>query len=436
MGKVFCVSLVFVLLFSCLFTVCEVHASTPVSGLITSDTVWTKDNSPYELTGPMCVLPKVTLTIEPGVMVNFQKYYLQINGTLNARGTSDKIFFYSTYFSDFFTNQRIEFMSSSDSWDEQTGSGCIIENAVFNVATVTIKDCAPKISGNIFSNLTNTSIEIDGGAPKISHNTIHSPPIRGSDNTIAPTGIVASGYAIVSNNFIDGISNGIFARGYAYIVNNRIINCFTGINSNENAVLEGNVVANCKNRGISGHGESVKISHNYIANNSVGIYGKGIIKSNTITDNNVGIENPGWPFTNNNIVGSRVNSVLAENSYDINAANNWWGTTDIDAINQTIRDFKNDFRRGVIRFDPILTQPSSSAPTSSEEALLIRSTAPSPSPQSSSTLPNNASNPVTNEAASVLYEAGRYALPGGIIILLVLFVVLVLVPSIKHKERK
>jgi hypothetical protein len=44
----------------------NVHASTPVSGTITSDITWTKAGSPYELTGTVVVNSGVTLSIEPG----------------------------------------------------------------------------------------------------------------------------------------------------------------------------------------------------------------------------------------------------------------------------------------------------------------------------------------------------------------------------------
>ena len=67
----------------------NVHASTPVSGFISSDTTWSAANSPYQLTGPVGVPSGVTLTMEPGVTVDFGSYYLLINGTLTARGTSN-----------------------------------------------------------------------------------------------------------------------------------------------------------------------------------------------------------------------------------------------------------------------------------------------------------------------------------------------------------
>jgi len=46
---------------------------------------------------------------------------------------------------------------------------------------------------------------------------------------------------------------------------------------------------------------------------------------------------------------------------DLNTAYNWWGTTNTTAINQSIRDFKNDFNLGKVNFTPFLTEPNSEA---------------------------------------------------------------------------
>jgi len=63
--------------------------ATIVGGIITTDTTWTKDGSPYEATSMVTVVSNVTLTIEPGVEVRFApNTRLAVNGTLHAVGTA------------------------------------------------------------------------------------------------------------------------------------------------------------------------------------------------------------------------------------------------------------------------------------------------------------------------------------------------------------
>ncbi|MGD0405907.1 MAG: hypothetical protein ABSB10_04575 [Candidatus Bathyarchaeia archaeon] len=102
-----------------LIFVCNVvHADTVPPSIISSDTTWTKANSPYNLSGPTLVNQGVTLTIQAGATVNLNTYYLQVNGTLNAVGTSAN----PIYIVGAAVNAgQIEFTASSTSWNEQTG---------------------------------------------------------------------------------------------------------------------------------------------------------------------------------------------------------------------------------------------------------------------------------------------------------------------------
>ena len=60
----------------------------PISGDITSDTTWSRANSPYLVTLPISVANTATLTIEPGVEVLFAVGAgLRIAGGLNSKGT-------------------------------------------------------------------------------------------------------------------------------------------------------------------------------------------------------------------------------------------------------------------------------------------------------------------------------------------------------------
>ena len=116
------------------------QTGTEVNGIISSNTTWTQANSPYTFTGPVAVNVGVTLTIQAGVTININSlYYLQVNGTLVAIGAN--------------TNQirlsggYIKFMQSSTSWNQQTQTGCIIDNAVLT-CSIDIYNASPLISNN------------------------------------------------------------------------------------------------------------------------------------------------------------------------------------------------------------------------------------------------------------------------------------------------
>ena len=71
------------------------HLLTNVGGVITADTVWTRDGSPYEVTSDITVLDGVTLEIEAGATVLFgENTGLTVNGRLVAAGSAfDRITF-------------------------------------------------------------------------------------------------------------------------------------------------------------------------------------------------------------------------------------------------------------------------------------------------------------------------------------------------------
>jgi len=161
-----------------------VHAATDVNGIIFSDTTWTKAGGPYEFKGPVAVNQGVTLTIEAGTTVNLNTYYIQVNGTLTARGTeAERIIFNAG---------QIVFTSVSNGWNEQKGSGCIIEKSNFTsgyhgdtliTGEVTIEWASPKIASSDIG-----SVDVTGGSAVLSKNVIENVNLNGtpqvSENTI------------------------------------------------------------------------------------------------------------------------------------------------------------------------------------------------------------------------------------------------------------
>lgn len=82
------------LIFSIILMGCAENPETPpedkrttVSGIIETDTTWTKEHSPYIVTGDIVVKRSVKLTIQPGVEVRFDGFYsLTVQGILIADG--------------------------------------------------------------------------------------------------------------------------------------------------------------------------------------------------------------------------------------------------------------------------------------------------------------------------------------------------------------
>ena len=75
--------------------------------------------------------------------------------------------------------QQIQFMPSSTSWNDQTNSGCIVENVDFNQVSIIAKGCSPKITNNVFNNPIWMAVLSTGGSPSITNNVIQNVAIEG-----------------------------------------------------------------------------------------------------------------------------------------------------------------------------------------------------------------------------------------------------------------
>jgi hypothetical protein len=366
----------------------SVKASTEVIGIIDSDTIWTKANSPYNLTGNVLIDSGVTVTVEADAVVNLNGYYIRVNGTLiiqpgatlnmgvtetnvgyiqvngvlSARGTSASPIHFNGaayYWESIFVPPAlswIRFTDSSLAWDEQAGSGCILENAVMDKTGVAISSSikcsnnqlsgagisvaggSPVISHNVLS--SGVSISIGRGSPFIANNQLNGGYISISDNVDSP--IITSN--VISNpdpQWPSSTSACISIIGGAFQYNNGLI------------LIEKNALKNSQT------GVELIENENYDINRPI------TIRYNTIENNEVGISITDRFFptiTNNNIYNNNVSIKLSSfASRNVTATNNWWGTTDTQAISQSIHDFEDDFNLGKVTFIPFLTSPDPNA---------------------------------------------------------------------------
>ncbi len=374
---------------------------TNIGGLINSDTVWTKTGSPYSFTGSVGISQGVTLTVEPGATVNLGSYYLRVNGTLTAKGTSsDKITF---------NGGQITLSSLSNGWSEQTQSGCIIQNAVLSQTTISASNAIKVdrsdihgeisvassiltnnvITGNInsqSSTITDNSVKGDivlgtlslggmGGSVEssiVSRNTVEGTISSGStentpiisDNTVSKGGISCTGYCSVRNNYVHDCERGIGL--YTLRVFGGWVSCYATVENNL-------VVDNVKGIVIdlrTGTGDNLPN-----------------IQANTISGNTIGISLEDRParIQNNNIQNNTNYNFYLDTANGIDVSNNWWGTTDESAISQSIYDSKNNINMGTVTFKPILSAPNPDAPTAPPATSIPSPTAtptemPAPSP--------------------------------------------------------
>ncbi|MCW4000789.1 MAG: right-handed parallel beta-helix repeat-containing protein [Candidatus Bathyarchaeota archaeon] len=427
----------FILVASSLCCLAPAQCATPVGGLISSNVTWSRTGSPYILTGPVGVTAGASLTIEAGVTVDFASYYIQVNGTLNARGSGSDIITFTCNGKWWSQVSYIEFMPTSTAYSEQTGLGCIVENARFNITTVRIRDCSPKISGNTFDNAAAVSVEAQGGAPIISDNTI---------NCQLCGGITASGSAKVTNNFVNssGYIYGIKAEGNVALTNNRVVRCWVGVTASGTCSIKDNVILGCYDTGLTLSGSSVAVEGNYISGNPKnGVVGGGKIRDNTIASNGVGIKNPTAASTikNNNIVNNSQSSIYLDTADNIDATNNWWGTTDQAAVAASIHDNKNDYNAGIVTYLPMLNSPSSTAPSSpidqSTPTIAPQPTdapLPTPTADTQNTQPPDSTPPSVGDQSSGNTETSRGNLVFVLVVAVLVFSIVAVVVFVRQKH--
>jgi len=167
----------------------------------------------------------------------------------------------------------------------------------------------------------------------------------------------------IDSNIIDGhLKDGIYFYGASYNVRNNLIinNLGNGISLRsasgyfgDSSDISGNTIFRNKQYGITdGSGYGGSINNNLIAENDSGPF---YLKTNK------------WTVNFNSIIGNGSNYYLTyiEKFPDnLDAKNNWWGTTDSSLIQSRIYDWHQDISLGIVEFSPFLTDPPSIAPIS------------------------------------------------------------------------
>lgn len=389
---------------------CVAQSPTSFNGIIFSNTTWTKAQSPINITGPAAIAKGVTLTIQPGVEVDFNIFTFVVNGTFNAVGTrTDPIILNGGYHSRYPVfasephNGQLVFTDQSAGWNSQEGTGSIIQYV--NVISLTIAtNVNLKVDSNVFTGAyADNAINAISGASTITNNIINGTAVG-----------VYGGSPIIFNNTIEGFGPGggigiSIGGGSPQILNNVLFQGYTGIsiNGKVDATIKNNVIANYTTGFLTYGYDKLTFEGNLLLYNKGGLlfsaYGTNstIIEYNTIAYSVTALYYPPAPitFSYNNLENNDQTIILSTGN-NLDATNNWWGTTDTNTISKTIHDYKNDYNLGNATFTPFLTEPNGQAPSISSFSLTnqlpISTPIPSQNPASPSSTPYSSINPTTS----------------------------------------
>ena len=334
---------------------CNFFAQTFVFGGAVRGT-WTKVNSPYLVQGAIMIANDSTLTIEPGVKVEFQGHYkLLVMGKLIAVGTAiDTIQFTTNNVSLGWFGIRFENTASTN--DTSRISFCKIQRAKANGGSY--NDYGGALYLNNFSKLkvsnsliSNCTADLNGGAISCSY----SNPVIINSKIINNTAINGNGGGIycennssatifgniISSNSASGNGGGIFNHMdcNSLIANNTIsynsISSAMGnggggiINVANSATITNNVISynsvpNSTGGGITdistGGVYFSLISSNYISNNTAlhgaGLYcnGDNLPVINNVISNNTASNSGGGIRCENSCAAVITNNTITNNS--------------------------------------------------------------------------------------------------------------------------
>ena len=355
------------------------QTQTQVRGVLNQDTVWTKQGSPYVFTKAVGVAYGATLTIEAGVVVDFGSYYIEVNGTLNAEGTSDEPIYFSS--NDQIQEPPLDFLNTYPAVFSNPNILLVYGNPVCSLKYVVLDHTsfqAQSYVSNATLTLDHCSL-LDGSSVNLwGTTTISDSYINGSVQVRGDSTITGSIFLYGLD--VAGSCSGSRFLGTYLILGNNITNQQYGIVLNagdtgtvKNNVIWGGSIGICQGDGFPMM--SANIRNNLIIDNQIGIYTRtprddSTIVGNSILRNKIGISNPSPKQTimSNNFENTQYD--IQASGSAVSVANNWWGTTDRTTIDQKIYDSNDDISLGTIVYTPFSTSADSNAPENPIDMML------------------------------------------------------------------
>lgn len=300
---------------------------TEFSGGIYSNSTWTKENSPYIITGDVVIFPSRTLTIEPGVEIRFNgRYYLEIRGRLDAIGTEkDSIVFTSNMDKpqkmDWIGTRLTNIEYARASFEYCKFSYADIANEVqccWGSNVIYFKNCSFRSNNIAMMGYYESKIYVDHC--EFRKNTIG---ILDGEKSISYSSFIENDYGLYNASGADA-SNSTFVRnGVAYHGMRGIIrNCLIAENDT----------------GVAPYFTNPDIIHSIITNNRIGIQIQGLY------ENEPGI------VQDCKICNNEIHNVELLNDVNIDLTSNCWCEPDSLKIAEKIYDGYDDIFLGLASF--------------------------------------------------------------------------------------
>lgn len=410
------------ILFLLLTHVFFIHAQTTVSGTLTSNTIWTKAGSPYNLTGTLGVFDGVTLTIESGVEVS-GNFDLLIKGIIKVEGKSnEKVVFNNTrlIFKDsnlsnstvdnvvFSNGSGIQLADEGEhNQDPIKNSGTLlVSSSDFNNGTYARTKGYATSAKLRLSNCNILNATIKGFYPRSEEIEINQCNIKGGvlNSDSYNDGIFLTNSKVEDANFRIGCCGANFNIDSCEIVNSNFedYNNYYSVTINNSLVSEtlfnlqsGELVVSnsllespnqlqdyhIKSRNVNfsnvifkgkNSGKALKILNkdftSSIQNCTFTNYNTGVVlnssfdytspKADKINKKNT----YNFTFKNNNLIAIQESNFQNNFNANIDATQNYWGTDDESVIADKITDGLDNINYGIVNYSNFLTSPTSSAP--------------------------------------------------------------------------
>jgi hypothetical protein len=308
------------------FICTTMFGQTNFQGGIYSDAVWTKQNSPYIITGDVVLFPGKTLTIEPGVEVKFNgSFFLEIRGILNSIGSDTARITYTKTQTPppdsnwigikIMNNQGAK--ASFEYSDLSYAYNAIYVECCGEGGPIYFKHCNFDHNDYVLNGYTGYPVLVD--SCNFAYNTYC---ILQADKTIRNCTFTNNEYGLYGTERID-IYNSIFSNNYVAVNGGRGIMESCSIFENHIAV--------------QGIWEGYNMRNNDIYNNDT-----ALILSNY--DGNY------LPIKNNRICKNNLNAINM-NNINVDLTENCWCSTDSADIETRLVDGYDDIYLGLFNYD-------------------------------------------------------------------------------------